>query len=524
VNVLALHQVARWRSLAGELRAGGTQWGALVATGLSVPVMLLVAYSAMGDWLAFSTAMVSRAGLDIMHVTSRVLVGILFLSVVPMLLGAAYRVIYPEDELALLRSLPIGRVQLFMLRFVPCGRMMALALLPAFVMAGAAYVRAGSAQAALWLALGWLVLSAFGGAMIFALAVACGGLRSARAGRVLGDALLTVALLAMVALFVWIRYFAKTEALVGGLADLAPGLRLIPQAFSIFVVPEGSHQSVRLLAGLGLSLLMLCGAAAVDDVALRRGWGSPWTSRRTASRRPIRRPRFEWLPPQARALVVKDLPEIRRSALALAILLVFTLMGYLGLIQMTGRTPGSPAPTLWTALLWTALPHIFFLWIVPAATLLDVALEERQSFQLLRSLPISLSFVLWVKFWVSWIPMVVCGLLLSLGLPWTGATGAWPAAALAAGFVPASAACTMWALLVGRLTTPARGSETAVAPFLLHTVALWLPVYAVVSYANGQGGRRTPIEVGVAAALVFGLWLLPLPILWKRVLRRWEQE
>lgn len=524
MNALAYHQIARWRNLTGELRAGGTQWDALVGTVLSVPVMLLIGYLALGDWLAFSTAIVGRAGPGIMHVTSRVLVGILFLTAVPMLLAAAYRTIYPEDELALLRSLPIGRAQLFMLRLVPCGRMVALALVPAFLMTGATYVRLGSIQAVVWLALGWVVLSAFGAATIFILAVACGGLRSARAGRVLGDALLTVGLLAMVALFIWIRYFVQTETLVGGLADLAPGLRVIPQAFSIFVVPQGGTESLRLIAGLGVSLVMLCGAARFDDFAMQRGWGSPWTSRRTASRGPIRRLRFEWLPPQARALVVKDLPEIRRSALALAILLLFTMMGYLGLVQMTGRSSGATALPMSTRLLWTALPHVFFLWIVPAATLLDVSLEERQSIPLLRSLPISLSRVLWVKFWVSWIPIVVCGLLLSLGLAWTGATGAGPAAALAAGFVPASAVCAMWALLAGRLMAPARESGTGTAPFLLHSGALWLPVYAVVFYASGQGGRRTPAEVGLAGAFVFLVWLLPLPVIWRRVVRRWERE
>lgn len=523
MNVLEHHQIARWRSLAGELRAGGTQWDAILGTVLSVPVMLLVGYWALGDWLRFSTALVDRAGLDIMDVTSRVLVGIPFLAAVPMLLAATYRTIYPEGELALLRSLPIGRVQLFVLRFVPCGRMMAIALLPAFLMAGLTYVRVGSAQAVVWLALGWLMLSTFGGAMVFALAVACGGLRSARAGRVLGDALLTVGLLAMAALFAWTRYFVQTETLVRGLSDLAPGLRIIPQALSIFVVPQGGHESLRLLAGLGVSLLMLSVAARFDDFALQRAWGSPWTSRRTASHGP-RRPRFEWLPPQVRALVVRDLPEIRKSALALAILLLFTLMGYLGLVQMTGRTPGAATTPQWKALLWTALPHVFFLWIVPAATLLDVSLEERQSFQFLRSLPISLSRVLWVKFWVSWIPIVVCGLLLSLGLAWTGTTGAGTAAALAAGFVPASAAGTLWALLAGRLLAPTRESGTGPAPFLLYSVALWLPVYAVVSNASLQAGRRTPAEVGLAAAFVFLLWQLPLPILWRRVLRRWERE
>jgi hypothetical protein len=524
VNALAHHQIARWRSLAGELRAGGTQWDALVGAVLSVPVMLLVGYWALGDWLAFSTALVDRAGLDLMHLVSRVLVGILFLAVVPMLLAATYRTIYPEGELAFLRSLPIGRVQLFTLRFVPCGRMVALALLPVFLLVGATYVRVGSAQAVAWLVLGWLLLSTFGGATVFALAVGCGGLRAARAGRVLADVLLTVTLLAMVALFFWTRYFVQAETLVRGLADLAPGLRMIPQAFSVFVAPRGGHEGLRLLAGLGVSLLMLYGAVRFDDFALQRAWGSPWTSRRTASRRSIRSPRLEWLPPQTRALIAKDLPEIRRSALALAILLLFTLMGYLGLVQMTGRTPGTTAPSPWKAWLWTALPHVFFLWIVPAATLLDVSLEERQSFQLLRSLPISSSGVLWVKFWVSWIPIAVCGLLLSLGLAWTGATGAWPAAALAAGFVPASAVCTMWALLLGRLMTPARGSGTGAAPFLLHSVALFLPVYAVVSCASGLAGRRTPTEVGLAAAFVFLVWLLPLPIVWARVLRRWERD
>ena len=524
MNALAHHQIARWRSLAGELRAGRTQWDALLGTVLSVPVMLLVGYWALGDWLRLSTALVDRAGLDIMVVISRVLVGVLFLAAVPMLLAATYRTIYPEGELALLRSLPIGRVQLFVLRFVPCGPMVAMALLPAFLMAGATYVRVGSAQAVVWLALGWLLLSTFGGAVVFALAVACGGLRSARTGRVLGDALLTVGLLAMVALFAWTRYFVQTEVLVRGLSDLAPGLRIIPQALSIFVVPQGGHESLRLLAGLGVSLLVLCGAARFDDFALQRAWGSPWTSRRTASRGPTRRPRFEWLPPQTRALVVKDLPEIRRSALALAILLLFTLMGYLGLAQVTGRTLGAPTPPPWKALMWTALPHVFFLWIVPAATLLDVSLEERQSFQFLRGLPISLSRVLWVKFWVSWIPIVVCGLLLSLGLAWAGTTGAGTAAALAAGFVPASAAGTMWALLAGRLLAPTRESGTGAAPFLLYSVALWLPVYAAVSSGTLAAGRRTPAEVGLAAAFVFLLWHLPLPILWRRVLRRWERE
>ncbi|MCX6542796.1 MAG: hypothetical protein NTV05_00070 [Acidobacteria bacterium] len=524
MNALALHQLARWRSLAGELRAGGRQWSAVVATALSVPVMMLVGYWAIGDWLTFSTAIVNRAGLDIMHVTSRLLVGILFLTTLPMLVAAAYRAIYPEDELALLRSLPISRIQLFALRFVPCWRMMALALLPAFVMAGATYVRVGSAHTVAWLVVGWLLLSIFGAAIVFTLAVGCGGLRSARVGRVLGDVLLTVGVVAMVALFVWIRHFVKTETLMGSLADLTPGLRVIPQALSMFVVPEGGHQSVRLMAGLGLGLLMLCIAAGGDDLALRRGWGSPWTFRRTASRRPVRRARFDWLPPQWRALVVKDLPEIRRSALALAILFLFTLMGYLGLIHMTGRTGGAAAPVLWKALLWTALPHLFFLWIVPAATMLDVSPEERQSLQLLRSLPINLSRVLWEKFWVSWIPMLVCGLLLSLGLAWTGATRVWLAVVLAAAFVPTSAACTMWALLVGRLTAPTRGSETSVAPFLFHSVALWLPVYAIGSFASGRAGARTPAAVGLAAAFVFVLWLLPLPLLWRRVLRRWGRE
>lgn len=524
MNALAHHQVARWRSLAGELRASGTQWGALVATALSVPVTLLVGYSALGDWLAFSTAIVDRAGIGVMHVTSQILVGLAFLAAAPMLLSATYRTVYPEAELTLLRSLPIGRVQLFALRFVPCGRMMAFALLPTFVMAGTTYVRVGSPQAVVWLALGWWLLSIFGGAMTFALAVALGGVRSARVGRILGDVLLAVTLVAMLALFVWIRYFVRTDALVGGLAALAPGLRVIPQAFSIFVVPQGGYESLGLLAGLGVTLLMLCGAARLDHVALRRGWGSPWTSRRTASRRPSRGLRLKWLPPQARALVVKDLPEIRRSALALAILLVFTLMGYVGLIHMSGRMPDATTLPLWKRLLWMALPHVFFLWIVPAATLLDVPIEERQSLQLLRSLPLRLSRVLWVKFWVAWIPIAVCGLLLSLALVWSGATGAGPAAALAAGFVPASAVCTMWALLVGRLLAPALESGTAMAPFFLHSVALWLPVYAIVSYAGGRAGGRTPTDIVVAAAFVFLLWLLPLPLMWRRVLRRCERE
>lgn len=524
MNALAHHQMARWRSLAGELRAGGPQWDALLGTVVSVPVMLLVGYWALGDWLAFSAALVDRAGLDVMDVTSRVIVGMLFLAAVPMLLAAAYRIIYPEGELALLRSLPIGRVQLFLLRFAPCQRMVALALLPAFLMAGAAYVRVGSAQAVVWLALGWFMLSTFGAALVFTLAVAGGGLRSARAGRVLGDVLLIVGLLALVALFAWTRYFVRTETLVRDLADLAPGLRMVPQAVSIFVAPRGGHESLRLLAGMSVGLLMLWAAACFDDFALRRAWGSPWTTRLTASRGPVRRLRFEWLSPQVRALVVRDLPEIRRSALALAILLVFTLMGYLGLVRMTGRTPGAPAPVLWKALLWTALPHVFFLWIVPAATLLDVSPEERQSVQLLRSLPISPSRVFRVKFWVSWIPIVACGLLLSLGLAWTGATGVGAAAALAAVFVPISAVCTMWALLAGRLLATREGTGTGTAPFLLYSVALWLPVYAAVFFASGQAGRRTPTETGLAAAFVFVLWLLPLPIMWRRALRRWELE
>jgi len=88
--------------------------------------------------------------------------------------------------------------------------------------------------------------------------------------------------------------------------------------------------------------------------------------------------------------------------------------------------------------------------------------------------------------------------------------------------VPASAVGTMWALLAGRLTTPTRGSGTGAAPFLLYSVALWLPVYGVVSYASLQVGRRASAEVGMAAALVFLLWQLPLPIMWRRLLRRWE--
>ena len=71
---------------------------------------------------------------------------------------------------------------------------------------------------------------------------------------------------------------------------------------------------------------------------------------------------------------------------------------------------------------------------------------------------------------------------------------------------------------------PARESGTATAPFFLYSAALWLPVYAIVSYAGGRAGGRTPTDIAVAAAFVFLLWLLPLPLMWRRVLRRWERE
>jgi hypothetical protein len=182
--------------------------------------------------------------------------------------------------------------------------------------------------------------------------------------------------------------------------------------------PEQLSLVVAMLGGLALAISLV--AHQIFITSFYEGWNhlrevptqrvgiSPTTRRRWDVSRLLR-----LMPAPLRYFLSKEWLELRRNPRSLInfaqplVLVVVALVPFL--------SGGKGAGTLRPLIFWSMLAYMMpFLSTMPLGTTLMAIAYEGRNIVLLRTMPVSMSEVLKGKFWVTWMPTVLCWVLVFL--------------------------------------------------------------------------------------------------------------